>query len=448
LTYLETTWNALYLPPILARIQGMIVGDLNFTTTDVSIMPYLCGFESQITGQLSPWCGVFTDAELAQYEYSQDLRYYYGMGPGVDLPSKMMLPFVNSLVGILEQGPGVNGTFKNGTSYSLPKILTAFMNDGQITELGAAIGVWDNTTSLGNGTAIPAGYTYKASHFVTMRGTVAFERLNCKVSTPAKREIQNEPRGFVTETRKKTTTITICPTETPLFTTSSKATAVAPISSVVGTAENVISKTQPDYTMSTILSTHTYTITSCAPEVTNCPVGKVTETVYTSTTYCPVDASEVKATSAPASKTSTAAGEYTTSTILSTKTYTITSCAASVTDCPIGKVTETVYTSTTVCPVAGETGSAASGSATSGSVSGTSKASGTAVSGSSATNSGASATSTATPTGSSSSSGSGASNSIHVIRILLCVCKHYFDLHVCWRLLQFLSHLNLSIYFY
>jgi chitinase len=42
------------------------------------------------------------------------------------------------------------------------------------------------------------------------------------------------------------------------------------------------------YSTSTILSTSTYTITSCAATVLNCPIGKVTETVYTSTTYCPV----------------------------------------------------------------------------------------------------------------------------------------------------------------
>ncbi|ESZ92241.1 hypothetical protein SBOR_7367 [Sclerotinia borealis F-4128] len=180
----QETWNSIYLPPIQTRLASLITGNLNFSTTDISLMPYLCGFESQITGVLSPWCGVFTDEELAQYEYSQDLRYYYGTGPGTDLPSKMMLPYLNTLVGILEQGPGLNGSFANGTSYTLPSILTAFMNDGQINELGAAAGIWDNTTSLGDGTFIPQDYKYFASRFVSMRGTVAFERLSCTIHSP------------------------------------------------------------------------------------------------------------------------------------------------------------------------------------------------------------------------------------------------------------------------
>ncbi len=237
----------------------MITGDLTFTTSDVSLFPYLCGFESQITGTLSPWCSTFTDAELEQYEYAQDLRYYFGIGPGVGLASKMMLPFVNRFVGILNQGPGVNGTFANGTEFTLPNILTAFINDGQITELGAATGVWDNTIPL-SGTEIPAGYAYLASRFVSMRGTVAFERLNCAVSSPnSKRE--EEQGGNPKVTIRLTTTV--CPTPEPTA-----------------------------WTTNTVLVTKTHTITSCAPTIESCSVGKVTKTVFTSTTVCPVTATE------------------------------------------------------------------------------------------------------------------------------------------------------------
>jgi hypothetical protein len=320
------SWNNIYLPPILERIQTMITGDLNFTTTDVSIMPYLCGFESQITGTLSPWCGVFSDAELKQYEYSQDLRYYYGMGPGTDLPSKMMLPYLNALVRMLAQGPGINGTFANGTSFTLPKILTSFMNDGQITELGAATGIWDNTTVL-SGTEIPEGYNYISSHFVSMRGTVAFERLNCFVSPAVKaRDHVMKARGEI-KIDEETVTITICPTQTGPFATYTK---LAKSSST-----------------SIITETQVYTITSCAPEITNCPAGKKTSTVVTSKTVVPVEETS----------TSTAWQSWTTSTTLVTASYTVTSCAPTVTGCSVGELTSTIYETVTWCPVtATETG--------------------------------------------------------------------------------------------
>ncbi|KAK4157909.1 hypothetical protein C8A00DRAFT_11251 [Chaetomidium leptoderma] len=79
---------------------------------------------------------------------------------------------------------------------------------------------------------------------------------------------------------------------------------------------------------STVYSTEYYTITSCAPEVTNCPASS---TVVSSSVV-----------------------EMTTSTIYSTTTRTVTDCPDTVTHCPADSttvVTETVAVSTTVCPV-------------------------------------------------------------------------------------------------
>ncbi len=98
-------------------------------------------------------------------------------------------------------------------------------------------------------------------------------------------------------------------------------------------------------------ATSTYTITSCAAYVTDCPasIGKVTtETIALYTTYCPVEAT--KTAEAPVPKPT----KYTTSTVYATTVYTVTSCAETVTDCParIGyETTEIISLYTTVCPV-------------------------------------------------------------------------------------------------
>ncbi|KAK4650140.1 hypothetical protein QC762_701970 [Podospora pseudocomata] len=79
---------------------------------------------------------------------------------------------------------------------------------------------------------------------------------------------------------------------------------------------------------STVYSTEYYTVTSCVPEVTDCPASA---TVVTSSVF-----------------------PITTSTIYATSTYTVTDCAETVTDCPADAthvVTETIAVSTTVCPV-------------------------------------------------------------------------------------------------
>jgi hypothetical protein len=46
------------------------------------------------------------------------------------------------------------------------------------------------------------------------------------------------------------------------------------------------------YITSTVYETQEYTITSCAPTVTNCPVGQKTSTIVTKTTVCPVEATK------------------------------------------------------------------------------------------------------------------------------------------------------------
>ncbi|EPE34607.1 Phosphoglycerate mutase-like protein [Glarea lozoyensis ATCC 20868] len=174
-----TTWNSIYLPPILARLSPFITGNLTLTTSDLSIFPYLCGFESQITGTLSPWCNIFTDAELLQYSYAQDLRYYYGIGDGTDLQSKMMLPFLHSLVTRLALGKGQKGVNAKGEEFKVPDLLTLFLNDGQLVELVAATDVMADAEVL-DGNRLPGPeWKYRASRFVSMRGTVAFENLKC-----------------------------------------------------------------------------------------------------------------------------------------------------------------------------------------------------------------------------------------------------------------------------
>jgi acid phosphatase len=87
----------IYLPPIAARVNKLLNG-LTFTTDDITNIAYLCGFETQITGKTSPWCGILQKKEIEQYEYAQDIRYYYGTGPGSDLEKQLMLPFLTQLV--------------------------------------------------------------------------------------------------------------------------------------------------------------------------------------------------------------------------------------------------------------------------------------------------------------------------------------------------------------
>lgn len=176
-----TNWTDVYVPPIQKRLQALISGNLTLTSSDITQMPYLCGFESQILGRVSPFCNIFTDEELQHYQYSNDLRYYYGVGPGTSLPATMLLPFLDAVVGLLAKGPNQTGTAADGrTTFQVPNLLVSFLNDGQLNELLTASGVHDAQAALSDSSMDPARL-YIGNRFTTMRGQVAFERLNCAV---------------------------------------------------------------------------------------------------------------------------------------------------------------------------------------------------------------------------------------------------------------------------
>lgn len=176
-------WQSIYLPPIVSRLNADMIGNFSFTQQEVSIIPYLCGFETQIVGKRSPFCDIFTEEEILNYEYAQDLRYWYGTGLGTDIEKFQMLPTLEMLVKRFVDGPDMTYNLRNST-FRAPNIMASFSNDGQINQLIAASGVFDNEPQLPSNRTLP-GRKFRASRLTPMRGTITFERLICSTSGTA-----------------------------------------------------------------------------------------------------------------------------------------------------------------------------------------------------------------------------------------------------------------------
>ena len=201
-------WQSIYLPPIVSRLNAKIVGNFSFTQQEVSIIPYLCGFETQILGRRSPFCDIFTEEEILHYEYAQDLRYWYGTGLGTDIEKFQMVPTIEMLVKRFVDGPDTAYNVKNSTFHA-PNIMASFSNDGQINQLIAASGVFDNEPQLPSNRTLP-GRKFRASRLTPMRGTIAFERLICSApesvsnppaestSTPSSSNTSNNTNEYTT----------------------------------------------------------------------------------------------------------------------------------------------------------------------------------------------------------------------------------------------------------
>ncbi|EJT76701.1 acid phosphatase PHO1 [Gaeumannomyces tritici R3-111a-1] len=179
----QAEWQPRWLPAFKERLSQYVSGDLQLEDGQWNDFAYICGFESQITGRLSPFCDTLTDADLAGYEYQQDLRYWYGHGPGAAVSSRMMVPFLDALVARFVEGPDADrGVGPDGKSeFAVPKLLMNFLNDGQLNQLAAAIGVFDEQQPLPTD-RIAEDRLWRSSRISPMRGTIAFERLTCRVS--------------------------------------------------------------------------------------------------------------------------------------------------------------------------------------------------------------------------------------------------------------------------
>ena len=141
-------WDAIYLPPIVERLRPFVEGDLDLNTTDLSVFPYLCGFESQITRRESPFCAVFTPEEVLQYEYRQDLRYWYGTGLGAYNNGSVQLPLIQGIVDVLAAGPNASTIELNGEAGILGPLSVAFTHDNQINQMLSRLGIFDSQPHL------------------------------------------------------------------------------------------------------------------------------------------------------------------------------------------------------------------------------------------------------------------------------------------------------------
>lgn len=81
----------------------------------------LCGYESIITGD-SPFCKVFTDEEILDFEYYMDIRFAYMMGYHQSLSPYLGIPWVSTATHLLA-GEAADDLvdFKKDKTKPLPK---------------------------------------------------------------------------------------------------------------------------------------------------------------------------------------------------------------------------------------------------------------------------------------------------------------------------------------
>lgn len=80
-------WIEKYTAPLIARFNKAVPG-FNFTDTDIVGMQQLCGYDDVIRNR-TDFCNVFTADEWLDFEYANDLMYFYSIGY-VSMPSRLL----------------------------------------------------------------------------------------------------------------------------------------------------------------------------------------------------------------------------------------------------------------------------------------------------------------------------------------------------------------------
>lgn len=189
----QKTYQDIFLPPLTARINANLP-PISLTASETISFLDLCSFNTVAspTGEISPFCGLFTENEWKQYSYFQTLGKFYGFGPGNALGPTQGVGYVNELIARLT-GTAVNdhtsvnhtlddesppSTFPVGNAYPL---FADFSHDNDMTSIFAALGLFASNHRLSNTTRENAVQAdgYSAAWTVPFAARAYFEKMRC-----------------------------------------------------------------------------------------------------------------------------------------------------------------------------------------------------------------------------------------------------------------------------
>jgi hypothetical protein len=181
---------AAFAPAVASRINAGLPG-ANITNQETAYLMDLCAFEtvaSEGGRTISPFCGLFTEAEWEDYGYYQSVGKWYGYGPGNTLGAAQGVGWVNELIARLTSRPVVDHTTTNATldgdekTFPLGRTLYAdFSHDNDMMGVYAALGLYNGTKGLDVKTRHSEAETggYAASWTVPFAAMLHVEKMVC-----------------------------------------------------------------------------------------------------------------------------------------------------------------------------------------------------------------------------------------------------------------------------
>ncbi|CZT20437.1 related to 3-phytase A precursor [Ramularia collo-cygni] len=185
----QSTWAKVFIPPIQSRLNSDLQG-ANLTITETVYMMDMCPFNTVASrsGDISPFCALFSEEEWHQYSYYQTLNKYYGYGNGNPLGPTQGVGFTNELIARMTNQPVEDHTSTNHTldddpaTFPLRRQLYAdFSHDNDMTAIFSAVGLYEEEVPLSNTTLTeaPQANGYSATWTVPFAARAYFEKMEC-----------------------------------------------------------------------------------------------------------------------------------------------------------------------------------------------------------------------------------------------------------------------------
>ncbi|KAI0730884.1 phosphoglycerate mutase-like protein [Earliella scabrosa] len=169
-------WIEKYTAPLITRFNKAAPG-FNFTETDVYGMQQLCGYDNVIRNR-TDFCNVFTADEWLDFEYANDLMYFYSIGYGNPIAPQLGMPWVRSALDILSA---------NDTSTFNQSLYISFSHREEPPLVMTALNLFNNSAyypSLDVNSTMPTDRinhrrAWRTSEILPFLGHVGIERLEC-----------------------------------------------------------------------------------------------------------------------------------------------------------------------------------------------------------------------------------------------------------------------------
>ncbi|KAI0058243.1 phosphoglycerate mutase-like protein [Artomyces pyxidatus] len=164
----SNAWAAIYTVPTIKRLSKDVKG-FNLTTTDIIAMQQACAYESVAIG-FSSFCELFTEQEWKDFEYFNDLSFWYSNGPGNPAVAAQGIGYVQEFISRLTQTPiTIFNTTVNGSIISdatkTPLNQPIYVDASHDTVI-SAIAVALNLTSLASSGPLPTDHIPKTRQWI------------------------------------------------------------------------------------------------------------------------------------------------------------------------------------------------------------------------------------------------------------------------------------------